>query len=173
MLGFYAAESQPDAVVAEFKYCKSHMQRSLVERQIIDDLFSYSRLIYRHPVSEVSEQKTHFMWYGDAPRKNITPEIQMEGFQCSSTRETSVRHKLPRARLSLKMSCFRRSNAFVTSVSFHVPMSKQSFQTEQEGCLVMQTLILKNWKVIRNWQQISLSSKLDKILNGESFNILY
>jgi len=106
MLGFYAVQSQPDAVAAEFKYCQSHVQRSLVERQIVGSLFSISRLMYRYTISAGSDQKTHFVWYGDGPRENLTPEIQMEGPQCFSTRENSVRHKLPCALLSLKMSCF-------------------------------------------------------------------
>lgn len=51
--------------MAEFKYCKSHMRSRLVES------FSISRLMYRHPISAGSEQKTHFLCYGDGPREDF------------------------------------------------------------------------------------------------------
>lgn len=151
-LGFYAVKSQPDAVVAEFKYCKSHMCRILVESQIIDSLFSISRLMYRHPISASGEQKPHFVWYRDAPRENLTPETQTEGLQCFSTREISARHKLPHALLSLKMSYVGRSNASVTSVSFYVPCQNSQFKLNKRDAFWSRHLFLqaKGWSGIGN-----------------------
>jgi len=67
---------------------------------------------------------------------------------------------------------FRRSNAFVTSVSFQVPCQNSQSKLNKRDTLWCRHLFPQT-RVIRKWQQISLSSKLDKVLHSESFNISY
>lgn len=115
--------------------CKSHVWRSFVERQTTDSLFSVSKLKYRHSISAGSKQKTCCTWYGDAPMENLTPGIHMERLQCSVTRETSIRQKLPHALLSVKMSDFKRNNSVVASVSFYVPCQNSRSKPNRRDAL--------------------------------------
>lgn len=124
-------KSHSDFAVAEFKYCKSHIRSRLVE-----SFFSISRLMYRHPILAGSEQKTHFLCYGDSPREDF------------NSWDTNGRTSVPLYRdTSVDISSHTCTCVFENvllqgfyHLCFHpYIMSKQLVQTEQEGYLVIDT----------------------------------
>lgn len=156
----YTVKPQPDVVLAEFKYCKACVQRSSVTT---DSLFSSSWLRYCHLISAGSEQKAHFLWYRDASVESLTNwdcskehKIQMEGVLCCR-----VRHKLPSALLSVKKSSFRRSSAPASAFSFHILCQSSEAKVNKRGGFWCRHPYPQT-RVTRSWQQIVLSSKLDK-----------
>lgn len=156
-------KSLPDSAMAEFKYCKSHLRSRLVE-----SLFSISRLMYRHPILAGSEQKTHFMCYGDGLGEDFNSWDSNGGTSVPLYRDTSVD-------LSSHMHwChWKCSTSMLLPPLFPSLYRVKTVGPNWTRGMSCDRYLFPQTTVIRNWQQILLSPRLDKILNSESFNIFY